>query len=66
MQNTAPTLRNCVLMGRHRTLYKAVKLHGAGPVMSKATLRVSDGVPKDTGKGSGLVEEAGCGGDLEE
>lgn len=53
-------------MGRYRILYKVVKLYGAGLVMFKVILRVLDGVFKDIGKGSGFVEEVGCGGDLEE
>lgn len=51
VQNTA--LKNCVLMGRHRTSYKAVNLNGVGPLMSEATMSLRHRVSKNTGEGGG-------------
>lgn len=51
-----PVLKNC-FNGGYRILCKAVNPHGVGPVVSEATLKVSD---IEKGAVNGLVEEAGC------
>lgn len=58
-QNIAPGLKNCVLIGRHRTLCKAVNPYGVGPTMSKAIecLRT-----QEEGAVSGLWKRQGVGG----